>query len=84
MQVPDILDDLLQTRRNGKAAAVGTLAEEHIEIADAVLVAPLKVAVAHGQLIEVAEHGEIEFFAGSHKKHLIFVNYRYYTIFRRK
>ena len=59
MQVPDIPDNLLQTRRNGKAAAVGTLTEEHIEIADAVLVAPLKVAVAHGQLIEVAEHGEI-------------------------
>ena len=61
MQVLDILDRLLQTRRDGKAALVRHLAEEQIEIGDLVLHAAAEVAVCHGQLIKVAEHGKIGF-----------------------
>ena len=66
MQVLDVVDQLLQSRRNGEAAAVGHLAEEHVEIGDAILAAGLEVAVAHGQLIEVTEHGHVQLFLSFH------------------
>ena len=79
MEILNILDDLLQTRGNGVAAAIGALAEEYIKIADAVLIALRKVAVAHGQFIEVTEHRQVQFFVYYHRKHLVFSGYSYYT-----
>ena len=66
MQIADILDHLLQTCRNGKAAAVRNIAEEDVKIADLVRLPVHKVAVAHGQLVKIAEHGQIEFFIRFH------------------
>ena len=66
VQVLDVVDQLLQTCRDGEAAAIGHLAEEHVEIGDALLAAGLKVAVAHGQLIEVTEHGHVQLFLSFH------------------
>ena len=66
VQVLDVVDELLQTGCNGEAAAVGHLAEEYIEVGDAVLAAGFKVAVAHGQLVEVAEHGHVQLFLCFH------------------
>ena len=60
MQVLDILDGLLQTRRDGKAAFIGHLPEEQIKVCDLVLHAAFEVAVRHGQLIEIAEHGQVD------------------------
>ena len=70
VQVLDVVDQLLQTCGDGEAAAIGHLAEKHVEIGDAVLAAGFKVAVAHGQLIKVAEHGHIQLLIGLHS-HLI-------------
>ena len=66
VQVLDVVDQLLQTCRDGEAAAIGHLAEKHVEIGDALLAAGLKVAVAHGQLIEVTEHGHVQLFLSFH------------------
>ena len=66
MQIADILDHLLQTCRNGKAAAVRNIAEEDVKIADLIRLPVHKVAVAHGQLVKIAEHGQIEFFIRFH------------------
>ena len=35
--------------------------EEYIKICDPVLIARLKIPIAHGQLVKVAEHGHIQF-----------------------
>ena len=59
-QFLDIVDDLLQAGGNGKSAAVGTLAVKHIEISDLIPVIFLEIAVGHGQLIEVTQHGQID------------------------
>ena len=56
MQVADVLDHLLKPRGNGKAAAVGHIAEEYVEVADPIGQAGLEIAVAHGQLVKVKEH----------------------------
>ena len=66
MQVLHILDDLLQTCGNGESAPVRTLAEEHIKIGDAVLIAVCEIALAHGQLIEIAQHGQIQLVVYNH------------------
>ena len=60
MEFLDILDDLLQAGSDGETAAVGTLTVEHIKIGDPVPVAVFKVTVGHGQLVEIAEHGQID------------------------
>ena len=41
-------------------------AEKYVEVANAVLQSTLKVSVSHGQLIKVAEHGQIQLFFGFH------------------
>ena len=66
MQVLDIVDQLVQTCADGKAAAVRHIPEEDVEIGDAVFVSSLKITVAHGQLIEVAEHGHIQLLFSFH------------------
>ena len=58
-QLLDVLHHLGQARCNGKAPLVRDGAVEHVEVADAVLQAGLKVAIGHGQLVEVAQHGQI-------------------------
>ena len=60
VKVLDVVDDLFQSCRDGKAAAVGHRAEENVEVANLVLHSRLKIAVAHGQFVKVAEHGMIE------------------------
>ena len=60
VEVPDVGDHLLQAGGNGEAAAVGDTAEKDIEIADLIGHAGLKIAVAHGQLVEVGEHGVVD------------------------
>ena len=66
VQVPDIVHGLLEPCRYGKAAAVRNIAEEDVKIADLVRLPVHKVAVAHGQLVKIAEHGQIEFFIRFH------------------
>ena len=66
VQVLDIVDQLLQTRRDGKAAAVWHLAEKDIKIGDAVLVAGLEVTIAHRQLVE----GHVQLFLSFHPQYL--------------
>ena len=70
MQLLHILNDLLQTGRNGKAAAVGALTEEYVKIGNPVLIALLEITLSHGQFVEVAEHGHIEFVIYFHWVHL--------------
>ena len=69
MQFLNVVDDLFQTGSNGKTAAIGTLTIEHIEISNAFLVTFLKITVGHGQLIEVAEHGQIDLVVNFHGEH---------------
>ena len=66
VQVFNIVDQLVQPRAHGEAALIGYVPEKHVEIGDAVLIARLEVAVAHGQLIKIAEHGQIQFLLGIH------------------
>ena len=66
VQILNVLHDLLQTGGNRKPTAIRTLTEEHIKIANAVLESLFKVTVSHGQLIKVAEHGQIQFLVDSH------------------
>ena len=60
MKVFDVADDLLQPGGDGEAAPIGDVAEEHVEVADAVLQPSLEIAVAHGQLVKVGEHGVVD------------------------
>ncbi len=70
VQILNVVHDLFQSCGNGEAAAVGALAEEEIEVGNAVAIAAGEVALAHGQLIKIAEHGEVEFFSLEHRDHL--------------
>lgn len=56
-----ILDDLLETREDGKAAFVRILAIEDIERHLDVLVVVLEVTIGHGQFVEVHHHRDIAF-----------------------
>ena len=59
VELPDVLDDLLQASGDGEAAAVGHAAEEHVENHVLLVKAVAEIAVAHGDLIEVKEHGKV-------------------------
>ena len=59
VEVLDVLHDLLKACHHGVSAAVGVLAVEHVEVHDLIGQTRLEVAVGHGQLVEVAEHGEV-------------------------
>ena len=72
VEVLDVLNDLLQARGNGVAALVGDTAEEEVKVGDAILIAGLKISVAHGQLIEIAQHGHVQFLVCVHSKILCF------------
>lgn len=56
-----ILDDLLETRKDGEAAFVRILAIEDIERHLHVLVVVLEVTIGHGQFVEVHHHRDIAF-----------------------
>ena len=71
MKVFDIVDQLIQTRADGKAALVGHVPEKDVKVGDAVLVTSLEIAVAHGQLIEIAEHGHVQLLFCIHHAPLI-------------
>ena len=60
MQVFNIGNDPVQARTDGVAAVIRDLPEKDVKVGNPVLKARLKIAVAHGQLIKVAEHGHIE------------------------
>ena len=60
MQRLDVVNHLLQTGADGEAALIRHIPEKHIEIGNAILITCLKITVAHGQLIEVAEHGHVQ------------------------
>ena len=74
MQIQNILYDLFQTSRNGKAATIGAAPEEQIKLGDPILVAGGKISLAHGQFVEVAKHGKIEFVIDHHNNHLICID----------
>ena len=59
MQLLDILHHLLQTGCDGKAAAIWHIPEKYVKIGDLLAEALFEIAVAHGQLIKIAEHGKI-------------------------
>ena len=79
VEILNILDDLLQPRRNGKAAPIRGLAVEHIEISDSLGIALFEIAVAHGQLIKIAEHGQIQFVVEVHGCPPSSFHFLYYT-----
>ena len=56
-QILNIVDDLLQACGDSKAAAVRYVPEEDVEVADLLVHSGLEVAVAHGELVKVAEKG---------------------------
>ena len=60
MKILDIFNYLIQTRADRKAALVRHFTEKHIEIRDPVLVSVLEITVAHGQLVKIAEHGQVQ------------------------
>ena len=72
MQVADVVDHLLQPCRDGEAAAVGDVAVKDVEIADAVTHPVAEIAVAHRQLVEVAEHGHVELVVSVHSAPRLF------------
>ena len=59
VKVIHYLTELLQARGNGKAAAVGYLAEEHVEHAHLVGVAFFEIAGRHGQLVEIHQKRQV-------------------------
>ena len=75
VQILDILDDLLQTGRDGEAAVVRHVAVKDVKIADLILHPADEVAVAHGQLVKIAEHGHIQRFVDFHIAPRIFAEY---------
>ena len=59
LKIFQIIDQLLHAGHDGVAAAVGNTAEEHIKIGDLISDSRFKIAAAHGQLVEIGEHGQI-------------------------
>ena len=59
-QVADILHCLLQPGGDDKAAPVGHVPVKNVEIADVVPFVALEVAVGHGQLVKVEQHGVVD------------------------
>ena len=57
-QAAEVLYQLFHTGHNGKAPIVRNLSEKHIKIADGVLKTTQQIAVGHGQLIKIGEHGQ--------------------------
>ena len=69
MELLHIVHDLLQPCRDGVAALVGDAAVKNVKISDAIFHAVGQIAIAHGQLIEVTQHGKVDAGAALHKDH---------------
>ena len=63
MEVVYHLAELRQPRRNGKAAVIRYLAEEHVENAHLVLIAAVKIAAGHSELIKIHQKCQVAGFA---------------------
>ena len=72
MELLHIVHDLLQPCRDGVAALVGDAAVKNVKISDAIFHAVGQIAVAHGQLIEVAQHGKVDACTALHKDHSLY------------
>ena len=59
-EISEIIHKLLNAGHNHITAAVGHGAEKHIKICNGILKSVFEVAVRHGQLIEIAEHGQVD------------------------
>ena len=59
VEVLQIADDLFQPRADGESAPVRHVPEKEVKIGDLVLFPGLKVSVAHGQFVEITEHGQV-------------------------
>ena len=70
VQILDIVDQLVEAGGDGVPAAVRHGAEINVEIGYAILESGFQVTIAHGQLIEITEHGHIQLLIGLHS-HLI-------------
>ena len=60
VEVLNIIHDLLKPRRDCEAAVVGVPTVKNVEVCYLVGHAVVKVAVAHRELVVVAQHGEIK------------------------
>ena len=60
MQILDIRNHLLQPGKDGEAALVGHVAEEHVEIGDTVADAVFEISVHHGHFVIIEKHCEIK------------------------
>ena len=61
-QVLQIVHQLLQACKDGKAAPVGDVAEKHIKDRHSVLHPVEEVAVRHGEFVVVGQHCQVSFF----------------------
>ena len=71
VEVLDVLNDLLQPGSDGIAPIVRDAAEEEVKVGDPIFVPGLEVSVAHGELIEVAQHGHVQFLICIHGSKLL-------------
>ena len=60
-QILQICHKLFHTGHYGIASSVRNASEEHVEIGDVICHACLKIAVGHGELVKVCQHGQIHF-----------------------
>ena len=72
VEVLDVLHHLLQTGGNGVAALVGNGTEVQVEVGDAVPVTALEISIAHGELVEVTQHGHVQALTSIHDTFLLF------------
>ena len=59
LQILHVVDELLQARKDGKAAIVRNFPEKHIKHRNGVLPPALEITIRHGELIKVNEHRQI-------------------------
>ena len=74
VQILDILNQLAQPCADGEASLIRHTAEEYVEIGNLIIQSGLIISVAHGQLVEVAQHGHVQFLFGVHLKTPLFVS----------
>ena len=59
VQIFNILNQLLNASHNCKATVVRDMSEKHVKIYNGVPIAIGKIAIGHGDFIEIREHREI-------------------------
>ena len=60
-KVLHIVDKLLQSGEDGKAAVVGNTAEKHVKNRNSVFHTLFEVAVHHSKLVKIREHAQVSF-----------------------